>query len=65
MAQDPAEVIERVKAGLASRSQRMRERTLLDVVGAAVQELRSTQSSGPAEAGTGTTPPDRDATTRT
>ncbi len=49
---EPAQVIERVKAGLASRSQRMRERTLLDVVGAAVQELRSTQSSGPAEAGT-------------
>lgn len=47
---EPAQVIERVKAGLNSRSQRMRERTLLDVVGAAVQELRSTQSSGPAEA---------------
>src|SRR5919205_3403572 len=36
----PAQVIERVKAGLQMRTQRIRERTLLDVVGTAVQELR-------------------------
>ena len=43
---EPVRVIERVKAGLIARTQRLRERTLLDVVGAAVQELRSTQSAG-------------------
>src|SRR5215212_11637634 len=37
---EPAQVIERVKAGLATRAQQMRQRTLLDVVGAAVHELR-------------------------
>jgi DNA-binding response OmpR family regulator len=41
---EPAQVIERVKAGLAQRSQRLRERTLLDVVSSAVQELRGSQS---------------------
>jgi DNA-binding response OmpR family regulator len=46
---EPAQVIERVKAGLVARSQRIRERTLLDVVGAAVQELRNTQSSSPSD----------------
>ncbi|HEX9438805.1 MAG TPA: response regulator transcription factor [Roseiflexaceae bacterium] len=49
---EPPQVIERVKVGLAARAQHLRERTLLDVVGAAVQELRgpqtnkSTESSG-------------------
>ena len=43
---EPSYVIERVKAGLAARSQRLRERTLLDVVGAAVQELRGTPAAG-------------------
>ena len=42
---EPAQVIERVKAGLRARTQRMRERTLLDVVGSAVQELRGTQNT--------------------
>ena len=46
---EPAQVIERVKAGLAARSQQLRQRTLLDVVGTAVQELRSTQASGETE----------------
>jgi DNA-binding response OmpR family regulator len=36
----PPQVIERVRIGLAARAQQMRQRTLLDVVGAAVQELR-------------------------
>ncbi|GAB4207802.1 MAG: response regulator transcription factor [Roseiflexaceae bacterium] len=54
---EPAQVVERVKEALANRTQQMRQRTLLDVVGAAVQELRSSQSSsaeatqGPAAAG--------------
>lgn len=46
---EPIQVIERVKAGLVARTQRIRERTLLDVVGAAVQELRSTQSATPSD----------------
>jgi DNA-binding response OmpR family regulator len=37
---EPPQVIERVKAGLAARAQQLRQRTLLDVVGAAVHELR-------------------------
>jgi DNA-binding response OmpR family regulator len=48
---EPAQVIERVKAGLQARAQRMRERTLLDVVGTAVQELRGTQNTAPADPG--------------
>jgi DNA-binding response OmpR family regulator len=48
---EPAQVIERVKAGLQMRTQRIRERTLLDVVGAAVHELRGTQSSPADQAG--------------
>lgn len=46
---EPERVIERVKAGLAARAQRLRERTLLDVVGAAVHELRSSQSAAPTD----------------
>jgi DNA-binding response OmpR family regulator len=42
---EPAQVIERVKAGLAARAQQLRQRTLLDVVGVAVQELRGAPSS--------------------
>jgi DNA-binding response OmpR family regulator len=56
---EPAQVIERVKAGLATRTQRMRERTLLDVVGAAVQELRSTQNTSSSESGSGSTAGER------
>ena len=37
---EPAQVIERVKAGLEARRQQLRQKTLLDVVGTAVQELR-------------------------
>src|SRR5919108_1575302 len=48
---EPAQVIERVKAGLASRAQQLRQRTLLDVVGTAVQELRSS-ALAPEETGT-------------
>src|SRR6476659_6694681 len=43
---EPAEVIERVKVGLATRAQQMRQRTLMDVVGSAVQELRGGSASG-------------------
>jgi DNA-binding response OmpR family regulator len=50
---EPAQVIERVKAGLQTRAQRMRERTLLDVVGTAVQELRGTQNASSAVSGPG------------
>jgi DNA-binding response OmpR family regulator len=50
---EPPQVIERVKAGLHARTQRMRERTLLDVVGTAVQELRGGQNTGSADPGAG------------
>jgi DNA-binding response OmpR family regulator len=54
---DPPQVIERVKAGLAARSQQLRQRTLLDVVGTAVQELRgaaaATEEANPSEPSTG------------
>lgn len=50
---EPAQVIERVKAGLAARTQRMRERTLLDVVSSAVQELRGGQAAPGADQGGG------------
>ena len=40
----PAQVIERVKAGLAARDQDLRQRTLINVVGAAMQELRCARS---------------------
>src|SRR6185295_8539897 len=43
---EPAQVIERVKAGLAAREQALRQRRLLDVVGTAVQELRGSQTPG-------------------
>jgi DNA-binding response OmpR family regulator len=52
---EPAEVIERVKGGLQARAQRMRERTLLDVVGTAVQELRGGHSGGGDEQASGNT----------
>src|SRR5689334_14973469 len=45
---EPTQVIERVKAGLAARAEALRQRTLLDVVGAAVQELRGAQAPGTA-----------------
>ena len=53
---EPAQVIERVKAGLEARQQQQRQKTLLDVVGSAVQELRGAASpagdtSGPSNAG--------------
>ena len=48
---EPAQVIERVKAGLRARTQRMRERTLLDVVGTAVQELRGGQNTSAGDHG--------------
>ena len=53
---DPPQVIERVKDALAARTQRIRQRTLLEVVGTAVQELQenqrsseTSQSKGPTE----------------
>jgi DNA-binding response OmpR family regulator len=51
---EPAQVIERVKAGLAARTQQRRQRTLLDVVGAAVQELRGAPAAGSSEQAGGT-----------
>jgi DNA-binding response OmpR family regulator len=52
---EPGKVVERVKAGLEARAQAMRQRTLLDVVGTAVQELRGTPSpaSNSGSAGSG------------
>jgi DNA-binding response OmpR family regulator len=41
---EPSSVMERVKAALAAREKALRQRTLLDVVGTAVQELRGSQS---------------------
>src|SRR3954470_6464361 len=43
---EPAQVIERVKVGLAMRAQQLRQRTLLDVLGTAVQELRGAPAGG-------------------
>jgi DNA-binding response OmpR family regulator len=40
----PDQVIERVKAGLAAREQELRQHTLINVVGAAMQELRGAPS---------------------
>jgi DNA-binding response OmpR family regulator len=54
---EPAQVIERVKAGVAAREQALRQRTLLNVVGTAVQELRGGQSPG--AAAHGATPTER------
>lgn len=42
---EPTQVLERVKAGLAARTQQIRQRTLLDVVGSAVHELRGQAAS--------------------
>jgi DNA-binding response OmpR family regulator len=53
---EPAQVIARVAAGLAARAQLLRQRTLLDVVGSAVQELRS---EAPGAAGQEATPSER------
>jgi DNA-binding response OmpR family regulator len=43
---EPPKVIERVKAALAARERQRHQRTLLDVVGAAVHELRGAPSPG-------------------
>lgn len=43
---DPSQVVERVKAGLADRGQKLRQRALLDAVSNAVQELRTGQGQG-------------------
>lgn len=53
---EPAQVIERVKAGLEARLLQQRQKTLLDVVGSAVQELRGVaapagDASAPSNAG--------------
>jgi DNA-binding response OmpR family regulator len=58
---EPSQVIERVRQGLASRAQQLRQRTLLDVVGVAVQELRGAPTT-PAEAGQATGPAERSIT---
>jgi DNA-binding response OmpR family regulator len=43
---EPVVVVERVKAALAAREKALRQRTLLDVVGTAVQELRGGSQAG-------------------
>jgi DNA-binding response OmpR family regulator len=43
---EPGYVIERVKAALAARAQSLRQRSLLDVVGTAIQELRGGPQPG-------------------
>jgi DNA-binding response OmpR family regulator len=48
---EPRQVIERVKAGLAQKAQQRRQRTLLDVLGSAVHELRGSPTPEPTESG--------------
>lgn len=50
---DPSQVVERVKAGLDDREQKRRQRDLLNVVSAAVQELRG---GAPLQSGAEETP---------
>jgi DNA-binding response OmpR family regulator len=52
---EPAQVIERVAVALAARTQQLRQRTLLDVVGTAVEELRG----APAASGAASPPAER------
>lgn len=49
----PPQVIERVQAALAARAHTLRQQSLLDVVGAAVQELRGTQRATESDAASG------------
>ena len=42
---EPARVIERVEAAITERTQQLRQRALLDVVGTAVQELRNSTAN--------------------
>jgi DNA-binding response OmpR family regulator len=51
---EPAQVLDRVRAGLAAREQLLRQRALLDIVGTAVQELRGAPPTD--DAGQGATP---------
>ena len=53
---EPAQVIERVRAGLHQRAQQRRQRALIDVMGAAVQELRGSAAAEPVEANAGGQP---------
>jgi DNA-binding response OmpR family regulator len=46
---EPGHVIERVKAALSARTQALRQRTLIDVVGTAIQELRGGPQPGQGE----------------
>lgn len=48
---EPAVVIERVQAGLAARAQQMRQQSLIDIVGDAMQELRGRAARPPEDAG--------------
>jgi DNA-binding response OmpR family regulator len=48
---EPSYVVERVKAALAAREKTLRQRTLLDVVGTAVQELRGGPQANETEPG--------------
>jgi DNA-binding response OmpR family regulator len=50
---EPGHVIEQVKAALAARSQALRQRSLLDVVGTAIQELRGAPQPGEGDAPSG------------
>lgn len=56
---EPAQVLERVKAGLAARAHALRQKTLLDVVGAAVQELRGQAALADENASPGSEPGSR------
>lgn len=53
---EPAQVLERVRAGLAQHAQQRRQRALLDLVGTAVQELRGGSPAEPKDAAGGTQP---------
>lgn len=50
---DPVQVVERVRTALEDRSQKIRQRELLDVVGEAVKELRGVAATPPAGAAVG------------
>lgn len=52
---DPGQVVERVRAGLADREQKLRQRKLINVVSSAVQELQGQPAPTSSETSTPTT----------
>jgi DNA-binding response OmpR family regulator len=54
---DPAQIMERVRAGLAERAHRQRQRRLLSTIGAAVSELAGGAPAAPPDAAPASPPP--------